>query len=80
MTKPHGIAVVVSAGRSVDSDEISIVAEKSVEDFVGNIDKYLIKRDGEAEFDLIGTSKPLVFTTHFDQYTESYGIYWKLKV
>ncbi len=80
MTKPHGIAVVASAGRSVDNDEISIVSEKSVEDFVGNIDKYLIKRDGEAEFDLIGTSKPLVFTTHFDQYTESYGIYWKLKV
>ena len=79
-TKPHGIAVVVAAQRSVESDEIQITTEKSVGDFIKNIEKYLIKRDGEMEFDLTGVSKPLVFTTHYNQYVESYGIYWKFKV
>ncbi len=77
MVRPHGISVVAAAGRSVDSDELRITAEKSVDDFIKNIDKYLVKRAGEMEFDLSGVDKPLVFTTHYNQYVESYGIYWK---
>lgn len=80
MVKPHGIAVVAAAGNSVESDELQITAEKSVDDFIKNIDKYLVKRDSEMEFDLGGVSKPLVFTTHYNQYVESYGIYWKFTV
>lgn len=78
-TKPHGIGVVASAQKSVDSDELEVTTGESVNEFIDNIDKYLVKRDDQMEFDLTGVSTPLVFTTHFDQYTESYGIYWKFK-
>ena len=79
LTKPHGISVVAAAGRSVDSDEITVTSEKTVDDFIKNIDKYLIKRNDEMEFDLKGVDKSLVFTTHYNQYVESYGIYWRFK-
>ena len=79
-TKGHGIAVVVAADKAVDSDEIHITAENSVEDFMKNIDKHLVKQDGKMEFLLTGTDRELDFTTHYNQYRESYGIYWKYKV
>ncbi len=72
----HGVAVNVAAEKSVDSDELFITDENSVGEFIENIEKHLIKRPGEMEFDLKGASKPLVFTTHYNQYIESYGIYW----
>jgi DUF1680 family protein len=75
--KFHGVRVSVAAEKAVDSDELKVTEEKSVEAFIENIDKYLVKREESCEFDLSGVSKPLVFTTHFNQYTESYGIYWK---
>lgn len=76
----HGVAVSVAAERSVDNDTVTVTAEKSVKDYIEKIDQYLIKREGEMEFDLKGVSKPLTFTTHFDQYKESYGIYWRYTV
>ncbi len=79
-TKAHGIDVVAAAGKSVDSDKLVITVEKSVDDYIGNIDKYLVKRENEMEFDLVGTDRALVFTTHYNQYKESYGIYWKYSV
>ncbi len=72
----HGVRVSVSAEKSVENDIVKVTSEKTVDDFIANIDKYLIKRDGEMEFDLTGTDRKLVFTTHYNQYTESYGIYW----
>ncbi|WP_408072152.1 beta-L-arabinofuranosidase domain-containing protein [Butyrivibrio sp. JL13D10] len=78
-TRGHGIAVVAAAEMAVDSDEIVINAEKSVNDFIKNIDRYLIKREGEMEFELTGTDRKLIFTTHYNQYRESYGIYWKYR-
>ncbi len=76
-TKSHGVAVNVACEKAVDSDEIVITSEKSVEDFINNIEKYLMKREGSNDFDLTGTDRKLVFTTHYNQYQESYGIYWK---
>jgi hypothetical protein len=73
----HGVRVSVAAEKAIDSDELRITTEKTVDDFIKNIDKHLVKRDGSCEFDLKDVSLPLVFTTHFNQYTESYGIYWK---
>ena len=78
--KYHGVRVSVAAEKAVDSDTLNITGEKSVGAFIENIDKYLVKRADSCEFDLFGVSKPLVFTTHFNQYTESYGIYWKYTV
>ena len=78
--KPHGIDVVVAAEKSVASDDVVITAEPSVEEFMTNIHKYLIKQEGQMEFELNGTNKKLIFTTHYNQYTESYGIYWNYSV
>ena len=76
----HGVRVSVAAEKAIDSDELKITAESSVKAFIDNIDKHLVKRAGTCEFDLKDVSLPLVFTTHFNQYTESYGIYWKYVV
>ncbi|MBE5844999.1 MAG: hypothetical protein E7302_12660 [Butyrivibrio sp.] len=78
-TKGHGIAVVVAADKAVESDEVTIKDEASVSGFIANISKYLVKRENEMEFELKGTDRDLVFTTHYNQYSESYGIYWKFK-
>lgn len=78
-TKPHGIAVVVSGSKAVDSDVLRITKEPSVESFLLNLDKHLIKEPGTMNFRLEGVDTPLVFTTHYNQYTQSYGIYWKLR-
>ncbi len=77
-TKPHGIAVVVSGTKAVDSDVLRITDELSVEDFLRNLDKHLIKEPGTMDFRLEGVDTPLLFTTHYNQYRQSYGIYWKL--
>ena len=76
----HGVAVSVAAEKAVDSDTLQITKETSVKDFIEKIDEYLVRREGTSEFDLSGVDKTLVFTTHFDQYRESYGIYWKYRV
>ena len=73
----HGVAVRVSAGKSCESDELKITTGESVSEFIGNIDRHLARREDSMEFDLTGVETPLVFTTHFDQYRESYGIYWR---
>ena len=78
--KSHGVAVNVAESRCVDNDDLKITEEASAGEFLDNLDKHLVKRDGEMEFDLLGVDKKLVFTTHFNQYKESYGIYWHLKV
>ena len=79
-TKSHGVAVRAACEKAVDSDEITITANESVAGFMDNIENYLVRRKGEMEFDLTGTDRNLVFTTHYNQYKESYGIYWRFKV
>ncbi|SDB67565.1 beta-L-arabinofuranosidase domain-containing protein [Butyrivibrio sp. INlla16] len=76
-TKSHGVQVSVPAERAVESDEIKLTDAGSVDDFLSNIERYLVKRQDEMEFDLKGTDHNLVFTTHYNQYRECYGIYWK---
>ena len=78
-TKFHGVQVSVPAERAVENDDIKITDDISVDDFMKDIDSHLIKRSGEMEFDLKGTDRDLVFTTHFNQYKECYGIYWTFK-
>ena len=43
-------------------------------------EKDLVKQDGSMDFELTGTNKKLIFTTHYNQYKESYGIYWNYSV
>ena len=76
-TKFHGVQVSVPAERAVENDDIKITNDIAVGDFLKNLDSHLVKRQGIMEFDLKGTDRDLVFTTHFNQYNECYGIYWK---
>ena len=78
--KSHGVKVSVAAEKAVDSDVLNVTGEVSVEAYIENIEKHLVKRENSSEFDLNGVSRALVFTTHFNQYTESYGIYWKFAI
>ena len=78
-TKSHGVQVSVPAERAVENDEIKITGDISVGEFMKTLDSHLIRRPGTMEFDLKGTDKELVFTTHFNQYKECYGIYWTYK-
>ncbi len=75
-TASHGVAVTVASQKAVTSDNIGIMAEATVEDFIVNINKYLIKDKDSMNFTLNGTDVSYTFTTHYNQYKESYGIYW----
>ena len=75
-TKFHGVQVSVPAERAVENDDIRITDGISIEDFLKDLDSHLVRRPGTMEFDLKGTDRDLVFTTHYNQYKECYGIYW----
>lgn len=72
----HGMGVKVPTTKAVASDAIAIKAEDSVEDFIDNIDKYLVKDDDSLTFRLEGVSPSYTFTPHYKQNEQSYGIYW----
>ena len=78
-TKFHGVQVSVPAERAVENDDVKITDGITVEDFLKNLDSHLVRRPGTMEFDLNGTDRDLVFTTHYNQYKECYGIYWTFK-
>lgn len=58
------------------SDQI-IVLEGSVEEWVRNIDRYLIRSEaGTLEWILTGTNANLTYVPHYSQHKERYGIYF----
>lgn len=79
-TGSHGVSVTVPSSKAVSSDMIGIVGADSVSDFMNDIDQYLVKNGNTMDFTLSGTSVSYVFTTHYNQDTENYGIYWKYYV
>lgn len=75
-TGSHGVAVTVPTSKAVSSDTIGIRSAETVEDYIKNINKNLVKAEGSMNFTLSGTNFSHVFTTHYNQDEESYGIYW----
>lgn len=75
-TYSHGVAVTVPGTKAVTSDSIGITGAQSVEDFMKNINSFLVKTEGTMDFTLKGTNMAYTFTTHYNQDTENYGIYW----
>lgn len=75
-TTSHGVAVTVPGTKAVTSDSIGITGAESVEAFMNNINNYLVKTEGTMDFTLTGTNTAYTFTTHYNQDTENYGIYW----
>lgn len=76
-TGTHGVSVTVPSTKAVTSDSIGIKATVSVTEFIENINEYLVKASDSMTFTLTGTSESYTFTPHYQQDTESYGIYWK---
>ncbi len=76
-TGSHGMGVKVPTSKAVASDSIGITGAESVTDFISNIDKYLVKDAGSMRFTLKGTNVSYVFTPHYKQNEQNYGIYWK---
>ncbi len=73
----HGVGLNVPSRKAVPNDNIRIKSgAASVEEYIGNIGKCLIKEEGTMNFSLTNTDFDYIFTTHYNQYKESYGIYW----
>ena len=53
--------------------------EEDVKNWIDNIEENVVKVDGKVEFHLKGTDRDnLVFSTHYKQHKERYGIYWNM--
>lgn len=64
-----------------DTININSSTSASLDDWLGNINKYLIQTPGKMEFKLKETDadNSLVFTPYYQKYTGRYGIYFALK-
>lgn len=53
--------------------------DDDVEEWIKNIDQNVVKTEGKVEFHLKGTDRDdIVFTPHYKQHKERYGIYWNM--
>ncbi len=57
-------------------DDVIKVEDCSVEQWLENINNYLVKRDNSLEFTLKGTNRELTFSPHFMQHQNRYGLYF----
>ncbi|MBQ6815078.1 MAG: glycoside hydrolase family 127 protein [Lachnospiraceae bacterium] len=72
-----GVSVTVPT-KLITIDEDIAVVDGTVEDWVANVASNVVKAEGKMEFTLEGTDSELVFTPHYEQYTDRYGIYFYL--
>lgn len=68
-----------AGGDATGSDTIIIQNGLTVEEFIANIDKYMLrdKSSDALQFDLTGTNASLTFMEHFKQHKERYGVYFR---
>lgn len=72
-----GMNVAIPAAKKVASETLELTkAGQTVKDYITNINQNMVKADGKISFTLNGTKTPLVFSTHYLQYKQRYGIYW----
>jgi len=64
----------------MDVKDYIVIKSESIDSWKKDIAKNLIKTEGKLEFKLEGTDEDnrLIFTPHFQQHTQRYGIYWIL--
>ena len=74
-----GVIVSIPSKRVEIKDHIVVKAER-IDSWKKHITENLIKTKGKLEFTLVGTDEDtnLVFTPHYLQHTQRYGIYWIL--
>lgn len=74
-----GMWVTIPADKVVQNETVTISNNQSVEAFMFNINENLVKDPDSMKFTLKGTNQNLVFTPHYLQYKERYGIYFYYK-
>ncbi len=75
-----GMWVSIPDKSVISDDTIYVNGENgSVESYMSDIDSFLVKDSSGLKFTLTGTDKKLVFTPHYRQYQQRYGIYWHYK-
>ncbi len=77
-TDSTGMWVTIPKEKKVASETIKLSKEgQSVAAFMAEIDDHLVHEPGSLRFTLNDTDTKLVFTPHYKQYQQRYGIYWK---
>ncbi|MBQ8580219.1 MAG: glycoside hydrolase family 127 protein [Oscillospiraceae bacterium] len=77
-TSTTGVNVTIPSLDGSLTDVLNI-QQGTIADWLKNIDKNLLKTDGKLEFTLKGTDHAWVFTPHYQQHENRYGIYFELR-
>lgn len=78
MESKTGVDVTI-ATRNLSMKDFITIPEGSVEDWIALIEQNVVKDDDKLEFRLVNTDEgSLVFTPHYRQHKERYGIYWNV--
>ncbi len=73
-----GVDVTI-ATRNIAMKDFITIPDGKVDEWIVNADTNVVKEEGKLAFSLKGTdSGHLVFTPHYRQHTERYGIYWNM--
>ena len=76
-TSTTGVDVTIPLWDATTSD-ILVVEKGTVKKWLRNLEENLVKSDDGLEFTLKGTNQNLVFSPHYKQHTNRYGIYFTL--
>ncbi|WP_020616551.1 glycoside hydrolase family 127 protein [Paenibacillus daejeonensis] len=74
-----GVIVQVPTRKMLVKDFI-IPTHMSPSEWLANLDQHVVQEEGRLAFRLVGTDEDerLVFTPHYEQHQERYGIYWSI--
>ncbi len=78
-----GVNVTIPSERIIEKNYVPSGSEKiavrsgSVNEYMNRIEEHLVRQGNELSFALTGTDATLTFVSHFSQYKERYGIYFK---
>ncbi|MBR6666167.1 MAG: glycoside hydrolase family 127 protein [Lachnospiraceae bacterium] len=78
-----GVNVTIPSNRIIESKyvpsrkEFVVVSEGTVEEYIADIEKHLVRQGEELKFRLQDTDASLTYVPHFSQHKERYGIYFE---
>lgn len=75
-----GVIVTIPTRQTPEEPIVISSKQETVEEFMQNLSRHLLKEPDRPVFHLTGTSLPLTFSPHFMQHQQRYGIYWEFKV
>lgn len=76
-TSTTGVNVTIPLW-DADSSELLVVEKGTVKKWLRNVEENLVQIDDTLNFELKGTNQKLVFSPHYKQHTNRYGIYFIL--